>query len=371
VHLIAGRNREGYGHALTRTWEDLSLPFVEIPVKSALTQARGRISFRFFRDIFEEQIEQFEEERPTYKGFHIYGVDGDQMSLPAASEILEHGYRGYPSPGKKETYFPRMYVTHAVDVMSGVSKAIRYSPHNDEHPFACRLARSYEKNSITLYDRLHLSAELIRAHHQAGNHFVVRCRRGATFSEVKTFFRSHQRNLVFEMDGIPVRLVKVRNPKTDHDAVFATSLPVGFLRNREIRQLYGYRWTCETTFRDFTSTLKAEQWHAKTLNGILQEFYAALWLMNFAKIEIFRRTKPQKDFMCVTYKKPNFKLIVDFLRDHFAQALIHVSRAFESRLDFLIQRTMEQRKHLQRSYPRQLREASTRYPLNSLVKRRA
>jgi hypothetical protein len=371
VRLVAGRNQEGYDHALTRTWEDLGRAEEDAPVKSALSQARQRVSFRFFRDLFEEQMLSFEAERPTYKGLHIYAVDGDQLSLPASADILAHGYRGYPSPRKRETYFPRMYVTHAADMISGVSKAFRYSTTNEEHVHACRMARGFETNSLSLYDRLHLSGHLIRAHHRAGNYFLVRCRRGATFREVKQMFRSLKRNLTFTVDGVPVRLVKIRNPKAHRDDVYATNLPVGFLSNREVRQMYSYRWGIETTFRDFTATLKAEQWHTQTLNGILQELFAALWLLNFAKITLCQRSGPTRDFMKFAYRKSNFKLVLDFLCDHFPEALRSFSQSFAARLDALIRRSREKRRHGSRSYPRQLRAPASRYPLCSLVERRA
>jgi len=371
VHLVSGKNHEGYMRVLLRTWLSLRRPVADMPAKSALTQIRSRISYQFFEDAFRKQIADFEPHRPKYRGCHIYAIDGDQMTLPQSPDILRKGYRGYPCKNAKETYYPRMYVTHAVDVVCGVTKDIAYSTHNNECEAAVQMARSFEKNSITLYDRLHLSGDLIRAHHGAGNHLVARCRRGATFGEVVRFFRSRRkRNDVFKVTGITVRLIKIKNPKTKRFDVFATTLPKGFLRNREIRFLYVYRWEAETCFRDFTSTMKAEQWHSKSMNGILQEFFTALWLMNFAKIEIAKR-KQTSDFMKVKYTRANFKLVVDFLADNIGLALRRFSRALEKELNFLVDRSTEKRKKLSRSKPRQLRSAPSRYPYASLVERRA
>lgn len=155
VHLVSGKNHEGYMRVLLRTWLSLRRPVAEMPAKSALTQIRSRVSYQFFEDTFKKQIADFEALRPKYRGFHIYAIDGDQMTLPQSPDILRKGYRGYPCKDAKETYYPRMYVTHAVDVICGVTKDIAHSITNNECAAAVQMARSFEKNSITLYDRLY------------------------------------------------------------------------------------------------------------------------------------------------------------------------------------------------------------------------
>ena len=351
-----------------RTWLALKQNPGEMPVKSAFTKIRGRISYTFFEDAFREQVNAFQ--RPKFRGFHIYAIDGDQMTLPQSPDVLSKGYRGYPCKNDKETYYPRMYVTHAVDVISGVTKDVAYSTVNNECEAANKMVLGFEKDSISLYDRLHFGRNLVRSHKKANNHFVARCRRGATFSEVMRFFRRwSKRNDSFEVEGMTVRLIKIKNPKTKRYDVFATSLPKGFLRNKQIRFLYAYRWEQENCFRDFTSTMKSEQWHSQSMNGVLQEFFVALWLMNFAKIEMFSR-KGKNDFMKIEYRRANFKLIVDFLSDNIALIVRKFNEAITVQLDFLVTRSTEKRMKLSRSKPRQLRAAPSRYPYASVVDRR-
>ena len=74
-----------------------------------------------------------------------------------------------------ETHFLRMYLSHAYDVLSGVTKNLCYSPALNEIANAIQMIGSFESNSITLYDRLYLSTEIIKAHAQASNFFIARC----------------------------------------------------------------------------------------------------------------------------------------------------------------------------------------------------
>ena len=148
------------------------------------------MSFEFFKSLFEEKISSFDPERPTWKGLRVYGCDGDQYEIPLSNDILDQGYRGYPCKNNKETYFPRMYVVHAYDVLSRVSKDIRYSPTNDEVHNSFEMASVFEKESVTLYDRLLFSKDMIRTHGMVGSYFVAKCKCGSTFNEVIEFFES-------------------------------------------------------------------------------------------------------------------------------------------------------------------------------------
>ncbi|MBF0362402.1 MAG: hypothetical protein HQK49_15400 [Oligoflexia bacterium] len=97
-----------------------------MPTKGALTQIRDRISYRFFQDQFDALKNDFKRHQKTYKGFRVYGIDGDIYSIVRNKKTLKEKFYGLPVPGhpsikeKKETHFLRMYVVTAVDVFSGI-----------------------------------------------------------------------------------------------------------------------------------------------------------------------------------------------------------------------------------------------------------
>ncbi|MBK7890324.1 MAG: transposase [Bdellovibrionales bacterium] len=97
---------------------------------------------------------------------------------------------------------------------------------------------------------------------------------------------------------LTVRLVKIRNPSSKQDMVFVTNLSASQFSTKEIGKLYRRRWEIETSFKELTCTLKIGQWHSKSLNGILQEIFALLWLVNVTR----RQLKIRRELLAVEYE---------------------------------------------------------------------
>jgi len=371
VHLVAGTNAQGYPTALRKAWRDLGLEVADAPAKSSLSEARGKLSYTFFERAFRQQLRGFEERRSTYRGLRIYAIDGDQLELPLSDDILASGYRGFPCKHHQETHFPRLYLVHAYDCVSGVTKDLRYGPENQELQAAIDMVLSFEAKSVTLYDRFYLSRKLIAAHAASGSFFLARCKQDwATFKEVVEFGQSNRRNAAALIDGVLVRLVKIVNPRTGKIAVFATNLPRKLFTNLELARLYARRWEVETSFRDSTHTAKLEQWHSKSINGILQELFAHFWLVNAARIQIALHINPGRGFLEAMYKRANFKSTLEFLVDCFGKILSGQARQALADIAAFIRRLIERRTRLRRAYPRQIKSKRKTYPSACLVQRR-
>ena len=67
-----------------------------------------------------------------------------------------------------------MYTTQAVDLINGFVKKIVFSTTQCEFRTAQEIVQSLEKNSITIYDRLHGRYKTALAHKNAGNYYLVR-----------------------------------------------------------------------------------------------------------------------------------------------------------------------------------------------------
>ena len=59
-----------------------------MPVKSSLTKIRQSISYLFFKDIFVSLINDYEPMGRTFRGFYIYAIDGDQLTLPRSEDLV-------------------------------------------------------------------------------------------------------------------------------------------------------------------------------------------------------------------------------------------------------------------------------------------
>jgi hypothetical protein len=160
------------------------------------------------------------------------------------------------------------------------------------------------------------------------------------------------------------------NPRSGEVALFATNLQRSRFRNKEINDLYALRWEVETANRDMTHTLKVEQWHSQSFNGILQELYTTLWLMNQARVQMALALKKRCNLdQLFDYAKSNFKLIVDFILDSLKDLANKKTRRVYGRLKHLLKISTEHRKRRSRSYPRQVKKSRKIYPSASTVPR--
>lgn len=344
-------------------------------MKSSLSEARDKVSYKFFKNIYESDLQRLNSARKTYRGFHIYAVDGDDLNLPRSQDVLNEGYKGYPYSKTFETHYPKMYTVFAYDVLNGLFHRFSFSNRYQELPLALEMSDSFERNSITIYDRLYSGYPLMAAHIKAGSHCLIRIKSGGGKAalSVQNFLASgklesdvlwdtHKKQ---EMGPITIRLVKIINPRTKETVIFATTLAKEIFSRKEIAKLYQKRWEIETAFRDLTHTLKMDQWHSKKVNGILQEIYALLWLFNNVRMQINGNESTDEFLVHEEYNKSNFKLCAKLVVDNFFLVVSKRYKKLKTLLQFWISRTIERRRYRSRSYPRIVKGKQSKFPIHS------
>ena len=338
------------------------------------------MSYSFFQGIFEENLQK-SKARQTYRGFYVYAIDATDFDLPASNKIIGAGYRGSTwSSGELETYYPKMYSVIAYDVVNDLIRDFSYSTAPLETRMAREMNASFEKNSICIYDRLYCGYPLFTAHEEAGNYYLVRCRnKGKTNAKpVKQFIegKSREAEVVWHQRlnlglgkgvGLNVRLVKLRNPRTKQDEIFATNLPIEKFTRVELGKLYRRRWDIELAFRDLKQRLKIGQWHSKSINGILQEIYTLLWFTNAVKSQL---RSVDCNLLEADYKKSNFKMCAQIILENIGLLIRGKISKLRDLLELWIRRTSEKRKRLSRRYDRTLRRSAQTHNFNNQVPRR-
>lgn len=362
--LVSGANKNGYTAAILHSLGQV-IKFSDLPVKSALSQIRSRISFKFFKDKFIEQNERSKAKLKTWNGLHVYAIDGIQLTLPFTDSIIKAGYSGRKVSKYRESYMPKMFVTAAYDVISGTIKDARENPTLNEIADAHSMVKLFEDNSLSIYDRLYVSRELIHTHNSCHNFFLFRLRENC-LKELRKIYKVKSNRITVEVDGITIHVIKIKNPKTGEWDAFASNLPLKLVTKKTIRKLYNLRWEVENAFRDFTETLRIEQWHSKSINGIRQEFYLALWLYNFTKLKILSRFGSAKNSMSDTYKKPNFKILFGWVAKNFVRICKGVRGVWRVFVE-LIYATIETRTRHSRSYRREIKSPQSPFPYNNTV----
>ncbi len=304
--------------------------------------------------------------RRQFKGLRIYAIDGQQLTLPRTADIVNQGFHGRAVSHYRESYLPKAYFTHCYDLLSSITKDFRFSHRLNEHRDAREMVPGLEENSLTIYDRLYWSAGLVQAHFNANNSFLIRARRAGMPKEISAFFSKRKKFSSFQYKGRTLYLIKLRNKETQRYDVFVTNLPRAFISFEKLQKLYRLRWEVETSFRDLTSTLNMEEWHSKSLNGILQELYTALWLVNFTRSQMnFIEKKPQNP-LAAKYKRANFKLAITYVARELWRFLQKIKWVYD-RLHELLIKSTERRVHLSRAYPRQIRSPASPYKYNNTV----
>jgi hypothetical protein len=375
--LIKGTNSEGYFFALRKVSEFFN---ISTPVKSALSQYRQKISYRFFRGIFNKSSRDFQSKMNSYKGYHLIGFDGDNLNLPRTKDLMKEGYIGHSIDKEHETHYLKMYIVKCIDLLSNTVLDFRQSTKNDEIGLAVEMVSTFSKSiaskTIAIFDRLYFSRRLIEAHIESGIIFIARCKSGSTFKEVVDFYHSNKRRISYNYYDkkskqiIIIHLVKIINPKNKRAIVVATNLDIKGWSNKEILNLYTLRWDCETNNRDSTSTMKMDQWHSIFFNGIMQEIYVHLIIMNIAKMTIFLEGGYKINLDENTTNKANFKFIFSIIFDL-------IPKIMKSRINLIItdireqiKRSSEKRCRLSRSAPRQTKRRGKSYKNASAVKKR-
>lgn len=345
-------NSEGYSISITKAFNAFG-EFFEMPTKGALTQARNRISYSFFKDQFEGIKLSFKEKyRKKYKGLFVYSIDGDIYAVRRNKNFEDAGFYGCPVQGNKESHFLRIYSVTAVDVFSGIPLEFSYGTKCKEIDLASSFISKLEENSLSIYDRLYFSTSIVKEHQKAKSFFLCRVQRGS-FKEVSEFYRSQKKTSSMSINGMEIRLIKFKNKKNNEETVFASNLPKEKFLNNEIPKLYIKRWESEISNRDSTSTLKLEQFHSHNINGVLQEIYIHYWFMCFYKMQIQKENKTKsKDLLKDKYKKSNFKATMIFIVENIPKLLIEICQQTYEKLTFIIQKSIESREHNKRANPR-------------------
>ncbi len=339
------------------------MPLEELPSKSALCQYRQKISSNFFKDFFWDLSERSDRLRKTWNGLYVYAIDGIQLTLPRSENIMEAGYSGRKVSKYRESYMPKMFMTMALDVINGLVKDVRENPTLNEHADAEEMIEKFEDNSLAIYDRLYCSRKLILKHHDQQNYFLFRLKTNM-LGEMRKIITSKRSRITVQIDNVTVYVIKIKNPAKNEWNYFASNLPLRLVKEKTISKLYGLRWEVENSFRDFTQTIKIEQWHSKLINGIRQELYVGIILYNFVKLKILSKFGTAKECMKDTYRRPNFKLLFGFVTSKIFEIMKGIRGALKG-FEELLYRSLETRTHYSRHYEREIKSPQSPYPHNN------
>ncbi len=270
--------------------------------RSAVTKARSKIPWRQFEKLACESAglarELFPENDEVYlwHGMSVFAFDGSKYNLPATDEIRAEfdPDSGLGNPGKG--HCPQCLVSTAYDVFRRLPVARTAVPlAGSEREELKKPMPWIPEKSVSLFDRGYPSFDVfdwLGANHSG--YWLFRCPATRTFPAVEKFVESGKQETVayikpsnkakqkveisrrHSLKAVKARIVRLVSPDGEV-SVLLTNL---FNKNKypadEIVGLYFKRWRVEEYYRDEKVTFEIERFHSRTVNGVLQELYAAM-----------------------------------------------------------------------------------------------
>ena len=294
--------------------------------QQSLSEARSKITVRAFVRLFKITVNTMTEHcTKKWHGYRVYAVDGSKISLPADKKLCEH----FGALGKEKTA-PTAQGSVLYDVLNDIIVDAAIEPlTTDErtlakaHINACKSIAPGDKK-LNIYDRGYASFDLIETHENEGLFYLMR---------VKSKFNNDIDNQT-EADGyvwlkqddkrIHVRVIKFML-NSGEEEMLITNIKDKRLGKNAFKKLYFMRWPIEGKYDIVKNKLQLENFNTRTVEGIQQDFFASMYLTNFAaaaaidaqkEIEETRKGKGNK------YQyKANINELIGILKDRLVFAL--------------------------------------------------
>ena len=259
--------------------------------KQAFSKARQNIKYEAFRELVGYSVDLFydEAEYTKFHGYRVLAIDGSKLNLPDSSELRsEFGFQ--LTSGASQ-------VQGTASLLYDVCNNLILDAHMDKYKSNEReLAEKHLQwlsghtldNELIIFDRGYPSAELINTVEAKGFKYIMRC--STEFIKRikytgKDAVVSHEFKNKAVRHPIEFRVVEVEIGDTIEYLI--TNLANSEFDAEQLKELYHMRWGIETKYDDLKNKLSIESFSGLTKTAVLQDFYASLFLSNFAAYLIY------------------------------------------------------------------------------------
>lgn len=275
--------------------------------KQAFSKRRGRLRAEAFTALNRELVASYYQlgRYGTWQGHVLLAVDSSTLQLPGSGEIIE----AFGTADGKGEGMPLGRCSLLYDVGNEIVLDARLGAYRDSERHMALGHLDYLAASplpapcLLLFDRGYPSLWLLACLQSRGLGFVMRCQPGF-LPEVAAFARGAGRDAVLEMDlgagrrlpnrqlgqflppgqtKLHVRAVKVAL-KSGETEYLLTSL--GQASRSALKELYRKRWGVETALDLQKNPLQLENFSAKTVLGLMQDFHAHVLAANLSRLLI-------------------------------------------------------------------------------------
>lgn len=270
---------------------------------SAISQARARLGAAPLEWLFMRTGAQWGHQsaaRDRWRHLAVYAVDG--TTLRVADSVENRRHYGGQSTHRGESGYPQVRLAVLMAVRSHVLVAASFGPYGvDERNYAADLWPSVPRDSLVLFDRMYLQANVLvpLVSGAANRHWMTRTKTTTKYAVLKRLGRGDAR---VEMQvssearrkdpSLPAtfvaRAIEYRRRGFASQTLLTSLTDATRYPAEELRALYHERWEIELGYDEIkTDMLEAgETIRSKCREGIAQEIWGILLGYNLVRREM-------------------------------------------------------------------------------------
>lgn len=301
--------------------------------RSAVTKSRKKVSWRLFEALFQRFVELSDElfpSRPEYLwfGMRVFAFDGSNFTLPASEKIRKFfdPESGFGKKNNGSGHYPTCLVSTVYDVFRQIPIARSIAPISEanEREDAITLLKQIPQGGVLLFDRGYPSYQMLyELEDKYDGYYLFRGPAINSFSVVDDFIASGLEDDVLKMhpsnsyrkqigaakfktlEPILLRLIKLVSPDGKVSVLITNMHDDKAFSRQDIINLYFKRWAVETHYSDEKKSMEIERFHSRSVNGVMQELFAAAIMSVIARTLTVLVMPPSYDKKTVAM--PQFK----------------------------------------------------------------
>ena len=260
--------------------------------QQSLSEARMKVRVEALRELFlitpDSMIERCQKK---WHGYRVFAIDGTTAQLPCEKVLADY----FGALGKDKSA-PAARASILYDVLNDIIVDAYMEPLAiDERTLAEWHINHYSMNpeslsrNLFIYDRGYPSFQLIERHIDDEHHFVMRVKK-KQFPAVDAL-EIPAGCVEIQKDGrsMCVRVLRFMLDSGEQETLI-TNIFDERLGVKDFKVLYFLRWPIETKYDIVKNKLALEHFTARSPEGVIQDFYATMYLANIAEAAIFDAT---------------------------------------------------------------------------------
>ena len=260
--------------------------------QQSLSEARMKVRVEALRELFlitpDEMMERCQR---RWHGYRVFAIDGTTVQLPCEKVLADY----FGALGKGGSA-PTARASILYDVLNDIIVDAYMEPLAiDERTLAQWHLNHYSMNpeswshNLFIYDRGYPSFQLIERHMDDGHHFVMRVKRKQFLAVDALEVPDGYADIEKDGQSIRVRVLKFML-KSGEQETLITNIFDKRLGVTDFKDLYFLRWPIETKYDIVKNKLALEHFTALSPEGVMQDFFATMYLANIAAAAIFDAT---------------------------------------------------------------------------------